>query len=570
MAAFLRSWPKLCRYRSKPPRPIPFLQSRSQRWQKHRVQSRQHILPPYPISDVAEITLTQDGDAQNQTKAQVVNPATTDPAAPSDDGDHGAVSPPNFTAPPPAILQPAGYTKGNGTSHPLGTEPHTSGSTTPLFDARAEQANTAASPPTHAGQMSAQSNSFSIKTTVPAAHPTAPGAASALPLPAMEQSAFHLATPQPQVSPSASPASPELPKVSGDKPALPQTPTPNSAADKTAPQPTTTACPFLTLSRIAPPINAELPPSKGSESLASPATTPQKIPLPPSLGPISITQQVNIAVPQTAAPPTVQMSPAPTTTPAAEPIPDLAATSVKPVTDPRSLAFTDLLSAYKAMDLQTSKAIAQTHFGQGPQHAMTKAAAFPQPTLRAQATTLNTPTTAAQNDLATAKPAIIEKAIFTDVVPSTAQPGPGTAAPTITTTVLQNPVSLPGLAQHIRQHATPGKPTASELSLAPEELGKLRIFMTPDGDKLRIVIQAERPETLELLRRNSESFTADLRQSGFAGASFSFGGWGDHPPAPQVKSQDAAVQPFGINDEIATTTKPYARALKTTGLDLRV
>ena len=201
---------------------------------------------------------------------------------------------------------------------------------------------------------------------------------------------------------------------------------------------------------------------------------------------------------------------------------------------------------------------------------MTKATAFPQPTPRAQATTLNTPSTAAQGDLATANPTIIEKAAFTDAVPSTGQPSPGTAASTITTTVLQNPVPMTGLAQHIRQQAAPGKPTASELSLAPEELGKLRIFMTPDGDKLRIVIQAERPETLELLRRNSESFAADLRQSGFAGASFSFGGWGDQPPAQQSQSQEAAAQPFGINGEIVPTSKPYARALKTSGLDLRV
>ncbi len=528
------------------------------------------LLAPLPDSHATVITRSQDGDTQDQTEAQMVNLAITDPATPSDDGDQGAVDPLNFTAPPPAILQPSGYAKGNGTPHPSGTEPDKAGSTTPRPDTRAEQANTAAPNPSNAGQMSAQSNSFSTKTTVSALGPTAPGAASALPLSAIEQSAFHLAAPQSQVSPNASPASPKLPKANSDKPALSQTLTPNSVTEKTAPQPTTTASPSLTLSRVTPPTNAEQSPSKSGESLASPVTTPQNIPLPPALGPISIIQQVNIAVPQTAAPPTVQMSPASSTTPAAEAIPDLAATSFKPVTDPRSLAFTGTLSAYKAMDLQTSKAIAQTHFGQGPQPAMTKATAFPQPTPRAQATTLNTPTAVAQGDLATAKPAIIEKAVFTDAVPSTGQPTPSTAVPTITTTALQNPVPMPALAQHIRQHATPGKPTASELSLAPEELGKLRIFMTPDGDKLRIVIQAERPETLELLRRNSESFAADLRQSGFAGASFSFGGWGDQPPAQQAQNQDAASQPFGINGEIVTTSKPYERAPKTSGLDLRV
>ena len=134
---------------------------------------------------------------------------------------------------------------------------------------------------------------------------------------------------------------------------------------------------------------------------------------------------------------------------------------------------------------------------------------------------------------------------------------------------LHQPVPIPALAEHIKQHITPGKPASLELSLAPEELGKMRMVMTPDGDKLRIVIQAERPETLELLRRNTESFSQDLRQSGYSSTSFSFSGWGSSPSAPPPQKTDRTAQSFEAAKEISAAPKQYAAPLKNAGLDLR-
>lgn len=134
------------------------------------------------------------------------------------------------------------------------------------------------------------------------------------------------------------------------------------------------------------------------------------------------------------------------------------------------------------------------------------------------------------------------------------------------------PTSIPmsELPHQIRQHLSTGKQTSLELSLAPEELGKLRLLMTPDGDKIRIVVQAERPETLDLLRRNSESFTADLRNSGFAGASFTFGGWGDQQPDSKSQKQVINTQAFDTAAKNEAAPNPYSAAPKATGLDLRV
>ncbi len=64
-----------------------------------------------------------------------------------------------------------------------------------------------------------------------------------------------------------------------------------------------------------------------------------------------------------------------------------------------------------------------------------------------------------------------------------------------------------------------------ELNLPDAELGQVRMELSRSGDILRVVVAAERTETLELLRRNSETLVADLRQAGLGEASLSFGNW---------------------------------------------
>ncbi len=65
-----------------------------------------------------------------------------------------------------------------------------------------------------------------------------------------------------------------------------------------------------------------------------------------------------------------------------------------------------------------------------------------------------------------------------------------------------------------------------ELRLSPDELGQVRIDMRRDGDTLVVSVSAERQDTLDLLRRNADQLVQDLRASGQAGVSLSFGRWG--------------------------------------------
>lgn len=96
-----------------------------------------------------------------------------------------------------------------------------------------------------------------------------------------------------------------------------------------------------------------------------------------------------------------------------------------------------------------------------------------------------------------------------------------------------------------------------QVLLSPVELGQLRFEIQHRGEGVQILLSAERPDTLDLLRRNSDQLLADFRNAGFSGASLAFGGWGgagqgqsappshepdfqtDAPDTPQVLAQPA-------------------------------
>jgi flagellar hook-length control protein FliK len=66
-----------------------------------------------------------------------------------------------------------------------------------------------------------------------------------------------------------------------------------------------------------------------------------------------------------------------------------------------------------------------------------------------------------------------------------------------------------------------------EVRLSPEELGRVKLTMVPGEAGLVVQLVAERPETLELLRRHVDTLAADLRDLGYSGLEFSFTNEGD-------------------------------------------
>jgi hypothetical protein len=150
-----------------------------------------------------------------------------------------------------------------------------------------------------------------------------------------------------------------------------------------------------------------------------------------------------------------------------------------------------------------------------------------------------------------------------DVPAATGRPAP---------TPLPQPPGLPPGLPSALALALPQEGGGSvALTLAPEELGKVRIDLRPEGDLMRIVIAVERPETLDLLRRHADVLAMEFRQSGFAQTSLSFaafgegGGGGSALPPPDGDGRGDRGAPAG-----ADTLPPPRPTLLPGQLDLRL
>lgn len=93
-------------------------------------------------------------------------------------------------------------------------------------------------------------------------------------------------------------------------------------------------------------------------------------------------------------------------------------------------------------------------------------------------------------------------------------------------TLLPRPAPAGGLPPALASQPLPGP---VELRLSPEELGSITLSFTVEAGVLRVHVQADRPDTLDLMRRHGDQFLADLRQGGQGGATLSFAGGDPHP-----------------------------------------
>lgn len=115
---------------------------------------------------------------------------------------------------------------------------------------------------------------------------------------------------------------------------------------------------------------------------------------------------------------------------------------------------------------------------------------------------------------------------------------------------------------------TPLKPGTTEIALSPAELGSVRITVAAHEQGVQIMIAAERPETAELLRRNLDLLSQDLRQSVNGEVSFSFahGEGGGTDAKSHAASPAARAMPEG---EMQPQLAP-SRHLLSANLDLRL
>jgi hypothetical protein len=119
-------------------------------------------------------------------------------------------------------------------------------------------------------------------------------------------------------------------------------------------------------------------------------------------------------------------------------------------------------------------------------------------------------------------------------------------------------------------------PTAAygsvEITLNPRELGQVRLSLSPGETGLVLTMLAERPETLDMLRRHAAELGQDLRSLGYHDVDFRFGGNSARDPSPDMGGQRDRDLP-GLSDGSAEMAPedPKTRPVMVPGsLDIRL
>lgn len=112
-----------------------------------------------------------------------------------------------------------------------------------------------------------------------------------------------------------------------------------------------------------------------------------------------------------------------------------------------------------------------------------------------------------------------------------------------------------------------------EVNLSPQELGRVRMVIHHDGAVMNVVIHADRPDTLDLMRRHAEVLAQEFRAQGYSGTAFAFGGGDGSAPDRQDRSPvpDTPEQsPSMVATEAPRTEASRRAAGVAEGLDLRL
>lgn len=109
-----------------------------------------------------------------------------------------------------------------------------------------------------------------------------------------------------------------------------------------------------------------------------------------------------------------------------------------------------------------------------------------------------------------------------------------------------------------------------EFVLSPPELGRLGIRFEGTPDSGLLVLQADRPETLDLMRRHIDILTESLRQAGLGGCGVSLGGRDSGHRPPETAGQPLRAPSDSMPEVAARAFPPYPPAGDSGRLDLRL
>jgi flagellar hook-length control protein FliK len=110
-----------------------------------------------------------------------------------------------------------------------------------------------------------------------------------------------------------------------------------------------------------------------------------------------------------------------------------------------------------------------------------------------------------------------------------------------------------------------------EVTLRPEELGRLSLTFSGDGSTLTVSLSADRPETLDLLKRNLTLLEHDLRDLGYDSLNFAFEGDDGQDGKPDTsQDQREPTRSSATGDTVPDLIRPLAVMSSGGGIDLRL
>ena len=134
---------------------------------------------------------------------------------------------------------------------------------------------------------------------------------------------------------------------------------------------------------------------------------------------------------------------------------------------------------------------------------------------------------------------------------------------------LQPAAMVQSIARQVADAAPRAAEAAIEITLHPEELGRLKLTLTGSEGAQLLQVVAERPETLDLVRRHIDLLMREFGAQGFGGLNVSLGSNRDAPARFSAPRQDTqgAEQHLSTQAETPATQSP---GLLRDGLDLRL
>jgi hypothetical protein len=130
---------------------------------------------------------------------------------------------------------------------------------------------------------------------------------------------------------------------------------------------------------------------------------------------------------------------------------------------------------------------------------------------------------------------------------------------------------VPQVAAQLLAGLSQGADGSTELALSPDELGHVRLRMEHDAtdpERLVVMINFERPETLDLFRRHAGELADALRAAGYSGVDIGFGQGNGEPDDPDRGAPRRGTEPDRPDPAPLAHTAP--RPSDGASLDLRL